>query len=248
MIFVTGDTHSDVDHLCSDAVYRVAKSYRKEGEENYIIVAGDFGFVWDVEESDGEREIYRVLKALPFEKVLFLDGNHENFDRLDALPKTTWCGGEVGVVRDHIYHLRRGQVYKIQDKTIWTFGGGKSHDREWREQEGQKKLLHLVKNNPKDAKKFRHYLWWPQEIPSEEEMQFGWEVLERCNFTVDYIITHEAPKSIVAKVTEPWGSPLEDFLEKVYSRARFKKWLCGHYHRNVEVDDFVFLYHNLFVI
>lgn len=40
-----------------------------------------------------------------------------------------WNGGKVRhIVRDKIILLERGQVFNIDDKTFFTFGGASSHD------------------------------------------------------------------------------------------------------------------------
>ena len=47
---------------------------------DYMIVCGDAGLVWNGDKSD-DPQLDR-LEALPF-TVLFVDGNHENFDALN---------------------------------------------------------------------------------------------------------------------------------------------------------------------
>ena len=68
---------------------------------------------------------------LPF-SVLFVDGNHENFDLLNSYPVEIWKGGKVHRVKPNITHLMRGQVFEIEGKTIFTFGGATSIDRDFR--------------------------------------------------------------------------------------------------------------------
>ncbi len=48
--------------------------------------------------------------------ILFIDGNHENFDMLYNLPIAEFGGGIVHKVDDGIYHLIRGEVYNIDEK------------------------------------------------------------------------------------------------------------------------------------
>ena len=38
-------------------------------------------------------------------------------------------GGQVGVLNESIFHLKRGYVYTIGEKKIFTFGGGYSIDK-----------------------------------------------------------------------------------------------------------------------
>jgi hypothetical protein len=61
--------------------------------------------------------------------TLVVDGNHDNHDRLNQLPVEEKFGGKVGVIADSIYHLKRGEIYQIQDKKILSFGGAESIDK-----------------------------------------------------------------------------------------------------------------------
>lgn len=60
--------------------------------------------------------------------TLFVDGNHENFALLNALPEKHWNGGRVHEVREHVLYLMRGQVFTFGGLTWFTMGGVASHD------------------------------------------------------------------------------------------------------------------------
>ena len=60
--------------------------------------------------------------------TLFVDGNHEKFDRLSDYPVDTWNRGKVHKIRPSVIHLMRGQIFEIDGKSIFTFGGASSHD------------------------------------------------------------------------------------------------------------------------
>ena len=79
MIYATGDLHGNV--------LRFQPQYFPEQAEmskiDYMIVCGDFGCVWNGNKSD-DPQLDR-LEALPF-TILFVDGNHENFDALSEYP------------------------------------------------------------------------------------------------------------------------------------------------------------------
>jgi hypothetical protein len=108
--------------------------------------------------------------------VLFVDGNHENFDALAQYPITEWNGGKVQIIRENVIHLMRGQVYNIDGKSFFTFGGGVSIDK---------------------ASRIPYISWWEQEEPSFSEINEALDNLERCNYKVDYVITHAAPQTIM---------------------------------------------------
>ena len=75
MIYATGDLHGNS--------LRFQPQYFPEQAEmtkdDYMIVCGDFGCVWNGDKSD-DPQLDR-LEALPF-TILFVDGNHENFERI----------------------------------------------------------------------------------------------------------------------------------------------------------------------
>ena len=96
--------------------------------KDFVIVCGDFGGIWDKDASGGwETKMLDELESKPF-TTLFVDGNHENFDRLYSYPIEEWNGGKVHKIRPSVIHLMRGQVFTIAGKKIFTFGGAKSHD------------------------------------------------------------------------------------------------------------------------
>ena len=84
MIYATGDLHGNP--------LRFQPQYFPEQTEmtkdDYMIVCGDFGCVWNGDKSD-DPQLDR-LEALPF-TVLFVDGNHENFDALSE--DILWSNG-----------------------------------------------------------------------------------------------------------------------------------------------------------
>lgn len=94
-------------------------------KDDYMIVCGDFGCVWNGDKSD-DTQLDR-LEALPF-TVLFVDGNHENFDALNKYPVEEWHGGKAHKIRPQVIHLIRGQVLELQDRIFFTMGGAQSYD------------------------------------------------------------------------------------------------------------------------
>ena len=59
-------------------------------KDDYLIVCGDFGLVWD--ESPEERYWRKWLDDKPF-TTLWIDGNHENFELLKEFPVINKFGG-----------------------------------------------------------------------------------------------------------------------------------------------------------
>ncbi|MBP3832258.1 MAG: metallophosphoesterase [Clostridia bacterium] len=125
MIYITGDTHSDFTRLADDQ-FPIQTEMTKN---DYVIICGDFGGVWTFEEeSNREKYILDWLNNKNF-TTLFVDGNHENFTRLyNDYPVEECHGGKVHKIRDSVLHLMRGEIFDIDGKKIFAFGGAKSHD------------------------------------------------------------------------------------------------------------------------
>ena len=121
MIYITGDTHGGFQRFGS----KYFPQQTQMGRNDYMIICGDFGGLWD----GGQKDQHWLdwLAEKPF-TTLFVDGNHENFDLLNALPEKEWHGGRVHEVRENILHLMRGQIFTFGGLTWFTMGGASSHD------------------------------------------------------------------------------------------------------------------------
>lgn len=217
MIFITGDTHCPYDmKKLNTTNFPQQKNLTKN---DVVIVCGDFGLVWWSKDSkDYKSDLYwqKWLSEKPF-TTLFVDGNHENHVMLAELPMEEKFGGTVGVVCDSVYHLKRGEVYTIEDKRFFCFGGARSSDRHQRI-EGKS--------------------WWPEEIPSMGEMNYGIDNLEKCGNEVDYIITHCCGTDIQKKICNWYESDsLTQFFKFIDNEVVFKHWYFGHYHEDKDIDD-----------
>ena len=79
MIYITGDCHQDFRRFNMESF----PEQKEMSKEDYVIICGDFGGVWNRnEESKKEKSLMDWLDSKLF-TTLFVDGNHENFDRLD---------------------------------------------------------------------------------------------------------------------------------------------------------------------
>lgn len=233
MIWATGDCHGNFQ--------RFGMKYFPEqkgmNRDDYMIVCGDFGFWTDTPE---EKYWLDWLEKKPF-TTLWVDGNHENFDRLNELPVHEWHGGMVHYIRPHIIHLMRGQLYNIDGYTFFTVGGASSHDI----QDGildpeapDFEQEYWFKRRTRQNFRVKGVSWWPEELPSDEEYLTAMDTLERTNWKVDYVITHCAPTSIAQTIDRDYESDaLTDFLEMVNQRLEFHYWLCGHYHDNRKLTE-----------
>ena len=237
MIYITGDCHADFRRFNTD----IFPEQNEMTKEDYVIICGDFGGVWDKDkESTREKWWLDWLEAKSY-TTLFVDGNHENFDRLNDYPVEEWHGGKVHKIRDSVIHLMRGQVFAIDGKKIFTFGGARSHDISGG-------ILELNDPNFRSKKKrldqgyepyrINHLSWWSQELPCEEEMKEGLRNLEKNRNTVDFIVSHCCATSTQVLLGHGLYERdiLTDYFEGIRQETQFNKWFFGHYHGNMNVN------------
>ena len=213
MIRITGDIHRTIGRFMrGHSAFLYDATW---GEDDILIVAGDFGFVFldTLEEHDWLDWLERTKKYT----IAFVDGNHENHPRIAEYPEEEWCGGKINRIRGNIIHLMRGQVFEIQGHKIFTMGGAFSIDR---------------------ATRKLGYSYWEEELPNDAEYKEAIANLKMHNYNVDVIVTHTAPKELILHmgfVPDPHDYELTGFLEYVmYECKDFKKWFFGHWHIDEE--------------
>lgn len=237
MIYITGDTHGEFERLSSRR-FNATKG-------DYVIVCGDYGNVWD--NSMTEKYWRKWLNEKPF-TLLFIDGNHENYDLLSDYPITEWNGGKVHKISDNIIHLMRGQAFCIEGIRFFTMGGASSHDIDAGILEPDDPDF-AVKKKKLDRElalyRINRVSWWAEEMPSVEEMEEGLRNLDNVGYTVDVILTHCSPSSIQDIISHGLfrHDSLTDYLETIKERCDFKMWFFGHYHENRQIGhNFLMLY------
>ena len=196
MIYVTGDTHGTYD-------IQKLKEYSWTGctKNDYLIICGDVGVCWYGNIEDTILQTW--YRNLPL-TILFIDGNHENFDLLNNYPIERWNGGNVHFITPTHIHLMRGQVFTIEGKTFFTMGGARSTDKEMR-QVGVS--------------------WWEEEMPSYQEYETALHNLEKYDNKVDYIITH-CCSSVALKAIDRWyvTDQLTSFFWELEKTVDYKQW------------------------
>jgi len=218
MIYITGDTHR---HINSDKLNLNNWAEQKElTKDDYLIICGDFGYVWD--NSDFEMELRQWIGKKKF-TTLFVDGNHDNHFLLNKFPKVNMFRSKVGKISDSIFHLKRGEIYEIDGKKIFCMGGAESID----------------KNSRTPG-----YSWWSEEIPNIKEFNKGIDNLKKIDYNIDIMITHTCPESIFDSVIEyriKDCGVLEKYLEEIKlelsKRNQKYKHFFGHYHIDKQIDD-----------
>lgn len=197
MIYITGDLHGDITRF---------KQIEKAGvrKNDTLIICGDFGFVWD-----NSKEEQKNLKWIGKRNynVVFVDGTNDNHEMLNSFKEVMWKGALAKKVSGNLYMLKRGEIYIIEDKTVFAMGGGTPN-------EGMtEKQAELA-------------------LPSDGEIERAKETLLANRNKVDIIITHDAPRKLrqFLNIENNDITKLHNQLEEISSEINFKQWYFGRYH------------------
>jgi len=208
-VYITGDMHGDIERLYD-------KEFRKLKKGDTLIVCGDFGYIFD----GGELE-KKVIKFFSTRKFVtaFVEGTHDNMQKINHSRVTVWKGGKVHRIKGNLIHLMRGQIFRIENHTFFTFGGGESIDKDMRVEKG---------------------LWWREEEPTPTEMAQGAMRLDEENCKVDYIITHEPPSLVKSSMLLRNGNidrvnKLNGYFEELGRSLTYKQWFFGSLHEDKRI-------------
>lgn len=218
---VVGDLHGDT--TAALGVIRSAVRHKVD----LIVQVGDFGY-WHG--PSGDRFLYVLNRELGRASLdlWFVDGNHENHDRLHALPTDPETGRRS--VREHIHHLPRGHRWLWGDTAWLAAGGAFSVDRH---------------------RGTEYVDWWPTETMSAAEVYMA------TQRRADVVIAHDAPWGTPylaelydqdvppgARHRQPW--PV-DALHESDNHQRSLRCICDavgatrvlHGHHHVRYDDLI---------
>ena len=223
MFYITGDTHGDLNRLAYPFVPRDTLT-----REDWLIVAGDFGYIWG-DRLDASR--LEQIAALPY-NIAFLDGNHECFPQIFQYPEETLWGGRVHRILPNLVHLMRGQVFSTPTVCFFTMGGGYSLDKAMR-REGLS--------------------WWKEELPTEEEYETGLRNLQAHGNRVDVLLSHAAPADTMYMLQQIGRigklcyeeCRLNEYLQLVEDTVEYKRHYFGHLHLDEQLwrDQVALLFH-----
>ena len=211
MIYFLSDLHGDINFSGLNEYLEIAK------KDDLLIILGDISL--KLSESENYERFTKYFLSLK-KNIAFIDGNHENFEFLKSFPTKTWCGGLVHELSPNIVHLKRGNVFTIENKKFFVFGGCKSSSK-WK-QLG---------------------LWHYGEEPEKDELELAYKNLEKHNYSLDYILTHKYEQN---PKPESLCKELQDLSQFIDKNVRFKKWYYGHGHLNRILDEkHTMVYNNL---
>ena len=213
-ILVSGDWHG-YPEACTGAA---KEAERKDCQ--VIVQCGDFGF-WPHTDPGYVDIVNEAMKKRGL-LLVWIDGNHENFDALfdgewEKTPRGFWK------IASNVLYAPRGLRWEWNDVTFLALGGAHSIDKMWRLSRGP----------------IGKY-WWPQETITQKNV---YDALE--GGPVDVMFSHDMPKGTDIGITLYKDHPEDDqnrlavrvVVEGVIPLVLYH----GHYHhRNttlLEIDD-----------
>lgn len=209
-IYVVGDIHGKID--IGKLNNRNFPEQKELTKNDYVIIVGDFGFPWIGLDSPEDNWWLDWINDKNF-TTLFIDGNHENFNLLYKYPEKEFLGVNCHQLRDNVYHVKRGEVLKINDFKILCMGGANSHDKAYRK-EGVS--------------------WWKEEEPTYNEWEKAFLNVEKA----DIILTHDAPYSVLrAMMLNVEENNVNKMLDRLFQRdLKATKWYFGHHHIDRKIN------------
>ena len=152
--------------------------------------------------------------------------------------------------------LERGQIFEIEGKRFFTFGGASTHDIQGgildRSLPSYEKDRRRANRNGLSYR-VKGVSWWAQELPSVEEMQEGRDNLEKINYCVNFVVTHclsgkmqdklqrvlssHGMNKLADKISARQKDILNDYFDALEERLQYRQWFCGHYHVNCKIDE-----------
>ncbi|WP_100513995.1 metallophosphoesterase family protein [Mycobacteroides abscessus] len=209
-VLIAGDWHGN-GHWATGVI-----AYAHTRRCDVIIHLGDFGFARDIPDTRAYLdEVQQALEDTDL-RLLWVDGNHEDHDRLNALDIDPISG--LRFITSRIAHLPRGFRWSWHGQTWLALGGAHSIDR-----------LQLKEG----------VSWWPTERLSLTDVNQA-----IAGGPADIMVCHDCPDRVgLPRLRGQW--PTKDLAMSNENRrllgtvvdAVQPKWLFhGHFHRRYDGD------------
>lgn len=202
MIIFIGDIHGEWGHFNSF----INEMYSKHKEPITFIICGDVAYFWL---NDPEPKIKRP----PYCKIIWIPGNHENWDIIDK-----YSLGTLHELQDGVFLATFGAIETIEGHNIMFCGGADSVDKNLR--------MPLVD-------------WFPQEIITNKDMNFVLDNVEQQK--IDILVSHTCPAMFFSQLSkkidwleEKSVDPSTYALDIIVDRFRPDLCIFGHFHRYME--------------
>lgn len=225
MIYITGDKHgiyNDVVSFCDS---------NNTSTDDILIILGDAGINYFLDERD--IVLKKKLSNLPI-TLFCIHGNHEERAfNIKSYVNKYFCNGIVYYEKEYpnILFAVDGEVYSFDNKKTLVIGGAYSVDKEYRLSRG--------------------YSWFSSEQPDNVIKNKIRNLLKSDN-NIDVVLSHTCPYKYMPKEAFLEGinqnsvdNTTEEFLEEIEGIMCYKKWYCGHYHIDKEINKIKFMFNEI---
>lgn len=133
-------------------------------------------------------------------------------------------GGKVRKINDSLYQLMRGEVYTIEGKKIFTFGGASSIEKYY---------INLEEGID----------WFKDEECTKDEAIYALNNLRNVNNNIDIVLTHTCSLSSLKKICTEFNMVLEKednqniFFDYLKNKIDYSIWLFGHMHLDFDINN-----------
>jgi len=206
-ILVSGDWHGH-----SSAAKACAKKAQQEGCD-IIVQVGDFGF-WPHTDPDYVDTVSRHITKRGL-VLVWIDGNHENFD---ALYDGNWpvTAGGFWKIAENVLYAPRGHRWVWDEVRFLALGGGYSIDKEWRLSQGP----------------IGQY-WWPEETITQRQV---YDCI--AGGETDVMFTHDCPLGVEIGnplyKTDSASSQNRMAVRAVVDKVKPLRLYHGHFHHRMD--------------
>lgn len=226
--FITGDCHGDFSR------FRYLSREIQQDPETAIIILGDAGLNWSVDEQDSHTK-NKLTKLYKF-RIYCVRGNHEARPQNISDMKLIYDADVQGEVYmqdrwPQIRYFKDWGIYQLGPHKVAVVGGAYSVDKWYRLDKG--------------------YPWFADEQLTEEEMELCANELMGKEF--DFVFTHTCP--IDWEPTDLFLSSIDQskvdksmelFLVNLKDHINWKIWCFAHYHSDrLERPGVEMLYHSI---
>ena len=198
MIIVAGDIHGDF--------WALNGLINSHPDIKMIIQCGDFGW-WPRCTLDYWKNRGGGTLKNGDVKIIWCDGNHEDFEDLKKYD-------DITEVLPNVFYMPRGSIMTLPDeRNVLFIGGGLSIDRKYR------------------IERCRDFGWFEEETISQKDIN------ELPDEKIDIVISHTAPELFKLKDYHDNFYPIDPSrkaLDYVYEKYKPSLWFFGHMHRYQE--------------
>ena len=135
---------------------------------------------------------------------------------LNSYPLVEYLGAIMHQIDKHIFHILRGEIMTINNKSFLCIGGAVSIDKMYREP---------------------HISWWEEEEINNHDIDNALNNLAKVDNKVDIVITHCCDTPTVLNSFHFRRDICTDQLNFIDKVVEYKHWFFGHYHYDRKISD-----------